>query len=673
MTHLSHRLFLFYATLVCIGALSACHKPVPAESTDSAPAGSAQASECYAIDLNAPESPSSVVQIKQVDGEFSIYVHSDNKTCIELSGTFDGGVILNNQKNVDVELRLKDAQIISDAHFGYLDLESNDKNKGNTYTVVLNGKSVIAGAADKKSKSVISAKPNIVFMGDGSLSVVAKYKNGIVSDDVITIESGTIDIKLERAEAARKDGYKEKGFGIKADNGFEMRGGKLVIEANDNITGYESRGIKVDGSDKNEYNTGKGYVKISGGELTIHSDAKALSAGWDIDEDAKTETTEDDPHPDVIISGGVIDIVTSAEPRGRKMGPPPEMKFDENGNPIMPEFMGPPPGMADGGRMPPDRASEGTDNGFKRRPSPNKRKDKKKTGNDNSENTLSPEGIEAKRNLTITGGRIRVVAMDDGINAGESITISGGEIMVWSIANDALDANGYVMITGGLTALFGAADPDGALDADMNRNVTYTGGTLVALGGANNAPEGEDTTGSFAQVTLVESKHGFPGGGPGRGPGMRRPGDPRESENIPSPDDAGKTSAPRDVPPGPPPSNRKREISELANATLTLTDPENGNAIVSLKVPEKYTGGGSILVLSDKLQKGKTYRVYTNPAFGNPVNRWVHDVLSTEQVGISGEKYSDVEAGIALPGHFGPGPGMPWRDESRHDADKRQP
>ena len=666
MIHLSHRFFFYCAALVCMGALTACHKPVPAENTAAAPAESAQASECYVINMSDPQSPSSIIQIKQVDGELSLYVHSDNKICIELSGTFDGGVILNNQKNVDLELRLKDAQITSQAHPGYLDLKSNDKNKGNTYIVVLDGKSVITGAADKNSKSVISAKPNIIFTGDGSLSVVARYKNGIVSDDVIAIESGTIDIKLDRAEAARTDGYKEKGFGIKADNGFEMRGGKLTIDANDNITGYESRGIKVDGSDKTAYNTGKGYVKISGGELTIHSDAKALSAGWDIDEDAKTETTEDDPHPDVIISGGVIDIVTSAEPRGRKMGPPPEMKFDENGNPIMPEFMGPPP---DGDKMPPQMAKDGSDNGFKRRPSPNKRKDKKKAGSESSENTVSPEGIEAKRNLTITGGKIRVVAMDDGINAGESITISGGEIMVWSIANDALDSNGHVTITGGLTALFGAADPDGALDADTNRNVTYTGGTLVAWGGANNAPEGEGTTGSFAQMTLVESKHGFFGGGPGRDPGMRKPNTPGESDNAPSQNDTGKTPAPADFPPGPPPSNRQREISELANATLTLADPENGNAIVSIKVPEKFTGGGSILVLSDKLQKGKNYRVYTNPAFDKPVSIWAHDVISTEQAVVSGDKYSDAEAGVALKGHFGPGQGMPMRDESQNDAE----
>ncbi len=704
MSHFSHRVCILCIAFICIGALASCHKQ---ESAGQAPGAEAAANgACYSINLANPESPASIVQVRKTDDELTINVHTESKLCIELSGAFDGGVVLNNQKNVDIDIHFKDVQITSDKNAGYLDLKSNDKNIGNTYTIELSGQSAITGAAQKKSKSVISADPNLVFKGDGSLSVVAKYKNGIVSNDVLTIASGTIDIRLNRAEAAKADKYNEKGFGIKVDNGFEMTGGKVTIEANDNITNYESRGIKVDGSDKTAYNAGKGYVKISGGELTIHSDAKALSAGWEIDEDAKTETTADDPHPDVFISGGVIDIVTSAEPRGgRKFGPPPEMKFDENGKPMMPDFMrgelkmdengnfvGP-----DGQMLPPPPPPE-----FKRRPGPNMKKDKKKAGNgDSSETTVSPEGIEAKRNLVISGGKVHVVAMDDGLNAGETITISGGEVFVWSQSNDALDANNHATISGGLTVLFGAMDPDGALDADMNRNVSYTGGTLVALGGANNAPEGADTTGTFAQIALVESKGGFhggfggPGRGPGRGPGMRRemmPNDagaapatndagaapatndagaapaPNDAAAAPVPNDAAAAPVPNDIGAAPvpgagpgggfPPFNRKREISELANATITLADAENGNAIVSIKVPEKFTGGGSILVLSDKLQKDKTYRFYTNPTFDKPVAAWIHNAISAEQVQVSGEKYTEVNAGVALPSPFGPMPGM---------------
>ena len=687
MSHFSHCFFISCAALACVAALASCHKQSP---SGQAPNANAAADACYQIDLGNPESPSSIVQIKKTEKKLTIDIHTENKVCIEMSGAFDGGVVLNNQKNVDIDIHLKDVQITSNANAGYLELKSNDKNIGNTYTIELSGKSVITGAADIKSKSVISSTPNLVFTGDGSLSIVAKYKNGIVSDDVITIASGTIDIKMDRSEAAKLDKYSEKGLGIKADNGFDMTGGRLTIDANDNITNYESRGIKVDGSDKTPYHAGKGFVKISGGELTIHSDGKALSAGWDVDEDATTETTEDDPHPDVIISGGIIDITTSAEPRGgRKFGPPPEMKFDENGRPVMPEFMrgelridenghfvGP-----DGNMLPPPpNHGEGFGGDFKRRPGPNIRKDKKKAGEGGStETTVSPEGIEAKRNLVISGGKVHVVAMDDGLNAGETITISGGEVFVWSQSNDALDANNHATISGGLTVLFGTTDPDGALDADMNRNVSYTGGTLVALGGANNAPEGADTTGTFAQIALVESKGGFggPGGGPGRGPGMRREMMPNDAGAAPATNDAGAAPAPNDAAAAPapndaaaapvpgagpgggfPPFNRKREISELANATITLADAENGNAIVSIKVPEKFTGGGSILVLSDKLQKDKTYRFYTNPVFSQPVKTWIHDAISSEQVQVSGEKFTEVNAGVALPSPFGPMPGM---------------
>ena len=648
MIPFNRRSIMIYAALFATLSLSSCSKKTVEKTVPDV--ASSQNSECYAINLNTPESPASIVQLQKTDEKLTINVHSDNKVCIELSGALDGGIVLHNQKNVDIDMRLKDIQITSEKHAGYLELKSNDKNIGNTYRVELIGHSVITGATEKKSKSVISSTPNLVFTGDGSLSVVAKYKNGIISDDVVSIESGNIDIKLDRTEASKKEKYNEKGFGIKADNGFEMSGGKLTIDAADSITGYESRGIKVDGSDKTAYNTGKGYVKISGGELTIRSDAKALSAGWDIDEDAKTETTSDDPHPDVMISGGIIHITTLAEPRGgRKFGPPPEMKFDENGNPVFPDFRMPPK-MKDGKGMPPEMAKDNADGGFKRRPSPNKRKDKKKSGSDDGQTTVSPEGIEAKRNLIISGGKISVVAMDDALNAKESITISGGEIMAWSQTNDALDSNGTAMISGGLTALYGAEDPDGALDADMNRNVSYTGGTLVAVGGANNAPESKETRGTFAQVTIVESKHGFPQMNPGM-----KPQDFGKLNAEQAGGDGAVPSAPN-MAAGGDPFNRKREISEIAGATLSLADAETSQTIVSVKVPEKFTGGGSILVLSDALQKDKSYRVYTNPTFAQPITTWQLDVISTSQVGVSGEKFSEVKAGVALPSHFGPMP-----------------
>ena len=657
--------------MMCLPVFTACHKQTATSAANSA---------CYAVDLTAPKSPSSIIQVKQLDDKLTLKVYTDNDVCIDLSGSFDGGVVFENQKNVNIDINMKDVRITSENNAGYLKLKSNDGNIGNKYTIILSGKSEIIGAADEESKSVISSKPNLEFKGDGSLSVVGRYKNGIVSDDVLSITSGTIDIKLDRKEAAQGDKYEEKGFAIKVDNGFEMSGGKLTIDATDNITNYESRGIKVDGSDKTSYHTGKGYVNISGGELTIRSDAKALSAGWEIDEDAKTDTTADDPHPDVIISGGVIDITTTVEPRGgRKMGPPPDMQFDENGNPMMPDFgngarpprpphwdgegMPPRPPHWDGEGMPP-RSPMGKDgrprpphfgsDDFKGRPSPNKRRDhvdKNKLANEDgsSSNSVSPEGIEAKRNLIISGGKIAVRATDDGLNAGERIEISGGELSIWSTTKDALDGNGAVQISGGIVALFGAEDPEGGLDADRDENVSYTGGTVFAVGGANNAPLGEGTTGTFVAATLVESKFG---------PGMR--GDRGPGERQAEEGEAGADAAPKvgasdeNRQPGGPDGARKREKSELASATLVLADAESGQGIVSLKVPEGFTGGGSVLVLSDSLQKDKAYRVYTNPSFVKPVSDWHLDVISTEGVQVSGEKFAESTAGVALPGMFGP-------------------
>ncbi|MBQ9396535.1 MAG: carbohydrate-binding domain-containing protein, partial [Proteobacteria bacterium] len=225
-----------------------------------------------------------------------------------------------------------------------------------------------------------------------------------------------------------------------------MKNGTVNISANDNITNYESRGIKVDGSDATDCHTGKGYIHIENGELNISSDAKALTAGWDASEDATTQITTDDPVPDVIVSGGKLNLTTTTSPR------------------------------------------------------------------ENNTNSLSPEGIEGKHNVTISGGEIIVNTTDDGIQAGNTLEISGGKIYAHSSKNDALDGNGSIIISGGKTMALGASQPEAGLDADNNSNVSYAGGLLIAIGGDNNAPQGSGTTKSFVQTSMGTSSGGGPGG-----------------------------------------------------------------------------------------------------------------------------------------------------------------
>ena len=164
---------------------------------------------------------------------------------------------------------------------------------------------------------------------------------------------------------------------------------------------------------------------INGGYIDITSVAKGITAGWDIDEDAETSSTSDDPSPYVEINNGVITITTTGTPY--------------------------------------EYVSAGTTV------------------------SCSPEGIEGKSDLTINSGYLTINTTDDALNAGEAIVINGGYIYCVSSDNDAIDANGTLTIAGGVIVAIGASVPEGAFDCDQN-TFAIKGGTFVGIGGALSTP-----------------------------------------------------------------------------------------------------------------------------------------------------------------------------------------
>ena len=496
---------------------------------------------CVNINLSSPVSAGSNVLVEEDNNELVIKLKTDSSVCISLSGTRDGGVRIKNSNNVDVDLILNNIAIT-----GYIKLNSGNENWGNTYLVKLVGNSSITGVSSEDSKKVLSAEPNLSFTGDGTLNITAKYKTGIGCDDILTIYSGNINIVVDKTEAAKASGYEENGFGIKAVNGFVQKGGSVYISANDNITNYESRGIKVDGSDATACHTGKGYIHIEDGSLTISADAKALTAGWEASEDATTSDLSDDPQPDVLISGGKLVLTTTGTPR------------------------------------------------------------------ENNTNSLSPEGIEGKHNIVISGGEIIVNSTDDGIQAGNSLEISGGKIFAHATKNDALDGNKSVFISGGKTFVLGASQPEAGLDADNNNNVNYTGGLLVAVGGDNNAPQGSGTTKSFVQTSISTGNSGGPGG---------------------------------------------MNSSALAGVTFALAAADSTDVIAAAKVPSGYIGGTNVLILADSITSGASYNLYISPEITPDTASWFNDALLVDSASLSGGTSTSVTAGSATGGGGGPGGG----------------
>lgn len=116
------------------------------------------------------------------------------------------------------------------------------------------------------------------------------------------------------------------------------------------------------------------------------------------------------------------------------------------------------------------------------------------------------EGIESKRYITINGGTVAVTSYDDAINAARTnsitgsgkLTVNGGNIYAYSTNNDALDANGTFLFTGGVTVAVGSSAPECGFDCDQS-NFAITGGTLIGFGGDSSVP----TSGSCTQRSVV--------------------------------------------------------------------------------------------------------------------------------------------------------------------------
>jgi hypothetical protein len=210
--------------------------------------------------------------------------------------------------------------------------------------------------------------------------------------------------------------------GIRCISGFIMDGGDLTINGTGSAIDEESKGIKVDGEESTTY-MGEGNIIINNGYLTITTVGKAITAGWEAEEDGETESTSDDPNANVIINGGVIDIVTSAVPYETEQ---------EDGTVV----------------------------------------------------SCSPEGIEAKNQLIINGGNIRIRVGDDGLNAGKAIGINGGNLYIESTMNDGIDSNGSLSITGGSITCIGSNGVECAFDCDNNA-FEVSNCTLLGLGGSN--------------------------------------------------------------------------------------------------------------------------------------------------------------------------------------------
>jgi hypothetical protein len=355
------------------------------------------------------------LELSFADGALRIASTGKDPLAVELSGTLAGRVEIANGGPCEAILNGARVDSPTGAALSFT---------GSAPAYVVSAKGSVNALSDAKAsalkqKGALYAKGPLILSGEGSIVVAGHFKHGIYSDDYIRVRSGAISVAVDARDAVR------------SMNGFAMDGGALSIRATGTAIDEESKGIKVDGLES-AYGAGKGAVVISGGSLDIVSAGKAITAGWDREEDAKTAATSDDPDPDLLVRGGVLTIKTTSRPYEY---------VDSSGKTV----------------------------------------------------SCSPEGIEAKSDLLIAGGTIEIRTADDCVNAGSSVTIAGGSLYCESSENDAIDSNGTLTISGGTIVALGGRGPEGAFDCDRNR-FAVTGGCFIGLGGSTSIPTAEAST-----------------------------------------------------------------------------------------------------------------------------------------------------------------------------------
>ena len=348
----------------------------------------------------------------------------------------------------------------------------NNQSHKRTFVVVKGTNTLADGASytqtpsDEDEKAAFFSEGQLVFSGDGTLTVHATGKAGITSDDYvrfmaaptvkvtssaghgvrgkesIIVSDGTVDVNVS--------GTGKKGFS--SDTLVYIGGGVTTIkttgsagEVDGELTGVA--GIKadlrfemVDGV-LNVTSTGTGAKGISGDNVAY-------------------------------FKGGTVTVDVSGANYGTS----------SSGGGFGPGGGG--PGGGGWGGWPGGGQSSSSDNSVAS-------KGVKFDGNlyisggKLTVKSAKHEAIEAKGVLQVTGGEVYAWSSDDAINAGGDFTIDGGAVYAQSTGNDGLDANGNMYIKDGIVYAVGTRSPELAIDAnsEQQKKLYLSGGTVIAVGG----------------------------------------------------------------------------------------------------------------------------------------------------------------------------------------------
>ncbi len=331
------------------------------------------------------------------------------------------------------------------------------------------------GVTEDNVDGTIFSKSDVVLNGAGSLKVDCETAHAVISKDNLKIANGSYEIS----------GAKR---GLSGNDSIRIAGGNITIDSGKDALHSE-----------NTEDTSKGYIYIAGGNIKLNSTTDSIDAS------GKTD-----------IKGGILDITSGGgSDKSASQDSCKGIKADgvitiSGGNINMDCLDDAIHGAADvnisGGAI------------------------EIKTGDDAIHSDLAVnisggtingtdcyEGIEGLT-ITISGGDTRVVTSDDGLNAAggndgsgmgggfnpdkfgggmgndpnAGITISGGKLTVIA-RGDGVDSNGNITITGGEVYVSGPEN-GGNGSLDYGGKATISGGIFIAAGSSGMAQSFSDTS-----------------------------------------------------------------------------------------------------------------------------------------------------------------------------------
>lgn len=367
---------------------------------------------------------------------------------------------------------------------------------------------------DTRAPAAIYGAVSLSINGSGSLTVNAGYNHAVSTKKTLKVAGGTLNLTAA-------------GAGLKGNNAVGICGGEIALDV-------AGDGIKTEETE----DTAQGYVLISGGKIGITSESDGINGSLY-----------------TLISGGEIGITTTgtevpdsssgtgAQNPGGPGAMPPAVNagFGPGGGGGRPGGGGFGGGWNDS--LPDAPASKGIKAGSRMLIAGGSitvdstghcvHSSGSLTVGGDADLTLTSslgkgiqghgdvsiiggkirivkatEGIESKTSIEISGGDTRIQATDDGINlAGSSkrLLISGGSVSI-SVGpgdTDGIDSNGSVEITGGVVTVKAAYATGNMAAIDAQRQITVSGGSIVLLCGGSGLSE--SAAASLGTARLSES------------------------------------------------------------------------------------------------------------------------------------------------------------------------